>query len=241
MSVRWPSPIDHVYILCNPEKEPERAAYLHKWLIENNIHPDCYTFTCATYGDTLGVDIAWKYYDPWQIRSYKQSPHMYTRNSQTSFNLKRGEISLCINWGTAAQQAIDANHTIVMFWESDVLFEPDFMSKLSESMSELQKHHNTNWDFLSITAGANLRPNRPDHEKFLKWFPVENYFHTRTTDAMIFKVDFLKTMLPTFFPIAEVLDWELNYHLSKHRSRSFWLDPPLISQGSGSGVYKTTL
>jgi hypothetical protein len=45
----------------------------------------------------------------------------------------------------------------------------------------------------------------------------------------------------TFFPCADVLDWELNYQLNLHRARCLWLDPPIITQGSGSGVYETTL
>ena len=69
---------------------------------------------------------------------------------------------------------------------------------------------------------------------------VSHYYHTRTTDAMIFKVDMMAKILGTLFPFAEVLDWELNYQLSLHKSRSFWLDPPIIRQGSGK-EYKTTL
>lgn len=227
--------IDHIYVLCDKTKEPERAAFLTKWFDQSGIPPSKYTFLCVCYGDTLTTEQAWNAYNPWN----KHRPS--TMRSHNSYNMKLGEISLCINWAAAAVEAIKADHKVVMFWESDVLPDPDFLDKLSQSLTILETKHANNWDFLSLSAGANLRPNRPDPaDTHLDWFPVRNYFHTRTTDAMIFRVDMLKKVLSTYFPVAEVLDWELNFQLSVHKSRSFWLDPPIIKQGSGT-VYKTTL
>jgi hypothetical protein len=128
-----------------------------------------------------------------------------------------------------------------MFWESDVLPDAHFLTNLESAMQNLQATHGENWDFLSISSGANMHPQREPQDTAQKWFPVTNYFHTRTTDAMIFKVDMLQKIFPLFFPVAEVLDWELNFHLTIHKSRSFWLDPPIIKQGSSIGVYKTML
>ncbi len=231
-----PSPIDHLYILCNKEKEPDRAQYLQTWLDLVQLDSSQYTFTSFCYADTIPEECIWKLYDPWN----KNRP-MSVRGSGTSYNMKLGEISLCINWGAAALEAIQSNHKIVMFWESDVLPDADFLSNLDSAMQNLQTSHGENWDFLSISAGANMRPDRKPNDTTQAWFPVQNYFHTRTTDAMIFKVDMLKKIYSTYFPVAEVLDWELNYHLSVHKSRSFWLDPPIIKQGSAIGVYKTML
>lgn len=230
-----PSQIDHLYILCNKEKEPDRAKYLDTWLDTVKLDPTKYTFTSFCYGDSIPNDLIWKMYDPWNKN------RQTLRSSATSYNMKLGEISLCINWGVAALEAIKSKHNIVMLWESDVLPDADFLSKLDSAMQNLEDTHGDNWDFLSISAGANLYPKRESNETDKKWFPVQNYFHTRTTDAMIFKTDILKKVMTTFFPFAEVLDWELNYHLTIHKSRSFWLDPPIIKQGSAIGIYNTLL
>lgn len=230
-----PPIIDHIYILCDKSKEPERAAFLTKWFEESGIPSFKYTFLSVCYGDTLTAEQAWKAYNPWN--KYRPSKI----RSMNSYNMKLGEISLCINWAAAALESAKANHKVVMFWESDVLPDSDFLNKLTDSLSMLESKHKDNWDFLSLSAGANLRPKRVNPtDTSLDWFPVRNYYHTRTTDAMIFRVDLLKRILSTFFPFAEVLDWELNFQLSIHKSRSFWLDPPIIKQGSGT-VYKTTL
>jgi hypothetical protein len=232
---KWASPIDHLYILCDPVKEPDRAAYLQTWFAKHQVDPSCYTLLSKCYGTTLSTEEAWKHYNPWVNRKPVEQERSFN-----SYNMKPAEISLCINWAHAAQTAVDAGHKYVMIWESDILFDNrDFLTELHDAMALLKD----DWDFLSITAGADLKPRRLHGDTSLKWFrlPPEQYYHTRTCDAMIFRVDMLKKILSTFFPVAEVLDWELNYQLTLHSSRSYWLDPPLLRQGSGSGVYPTTL
>ena len=234
--MRWPAPIDHAYILCDPEKEPERAAYLTSWLRRHAIDPDSYAMGLTCYGSTLSAADAMRAYNPWQNRR----PVEQHRNF-TSHNLRLAEISLGVNWGSAAQKAVAAGHKVVLFLESDVLFFDTFLDDLATSMKLLEHRP---WDFLSLTAGANLRPPRPDASSStplpLGWFDHPPYFHTRTTDAMIVRGTMLEKIVSTYFPFAEILDWELNYQLELHKSRSLWLDPPILRQGSGK-EYPTTL
>ena len=229
----WPAPIDHVYILCDPKREPDRAKYLYEWLAAQKIPSSSYTIDLACYGSDLSVDTAYGVYNPWVDRS----PIEKERNFN-SYNLKRSEISLCINWASAAAKAVADGHNIVMFLESDVRFEEGFMEKLETSLRLLDTRDA--WDFLSISYGPEMRPFRKAGETHLEWFPAHPYYHTRTTDAMIFRTEMLNKILGTFFPFAEVLDWELNYQLSLHTSKSYWLDPPIVKQGSGT-IYPTTL
>jgi len=232
--MKWPAPIDHLYILCDKEKEPDRAEYLEKWLTKHGLDSDCYTIMSECYGTTLSDERAHAAYNPWVDRK----PIEKHRNFN-SYNMKKSEISLCINWAAAARAAVAAKHKVAMIFESDVLFDDDFLPKLACGMASLPYEK---WDFLSISAGAKIRPPRDAGDTRSVWFEIQNtYCHTRTTDAMIFKVDMLERILTTFFPVAEVLDWELNYQLTRHGSRTFWLDPPIIRQGSACGVYKTLL
>lgn len=226
----WPKPIDHVFLLCDPAREPDRAAYLTNWLRESGIPPECYTMGLACYGDTLADEDALRVYNPLSLR-YSPDRGQYCRN------LKKSEISLVLNWAAAARQAVDRGFSVVMILESDVLFFPEFLTNLSVAL----KAAPAGWDFLSLSAGANLRPRRPADSTELGWFPpLVPYYHTRTTDAMIFRVPMLKNILGTLFPFSDVLDWELNYQLSRHVSKSWWLDPPIVRQGSGN-EYPTSL
>jgi hypothetical protein len=229
----WPSPIDHTFILCDLLKEPERAAYLTSWLRTHNISAESYTMELSCYGDTLSMETVDRVYNPWVDRK----PVELQRNFN-SYNMKLGEISLVLNWAHAARTAVERGYKVVMILESDVIFHDDFLSGLTESLLKLEAQ---TWDFLSLTAGAGLRPRRRADDGGLRaWFPAPHYYHTRTTDAMIFKVSMLEKILSTLFPFAEVLDWELNYQLTLHRSTSLWLDPPILHQGSGK-EYPSTL
>jgi len=225
----WPKPIDHVYILCDAAREPDRAEYLNRWLSSHPVGP--YTMNLACYGPSLRAAQLAKY-DPWIPRK----PVPYEQRNFNSYNLKPGEISLVLNWAAVAQDAVDKKYSVVMILESDVIFHEDFLSKLSVAMNRLTGKP---WDYLSINAGADLVPHRRDPNEC--WFaPTNPYYHTRTTAAMIVKVSMLEKILGTLFPFSEVLDWELNYQLTLHSSVSWWLDPPIVRQGSGK-EYKTTL
>ncbi len=234
--IRWPAPIDHLYILCDPREEPSRATYLRSTFQTFGLDPLCWSFVSKCYGRTLSAVDAHAAYNPFVDRR-----PIERMRSFNSYNMKPAEISLCINWEHFARTAMAAGHRCVMMFESDVLFTDDFLEQLGAAMRILETEP-VEWDFLSLSAGAKLRPARAAGDARLGWFPpVNNYFHTRTCDAMVFKVSMLEKIIPTFLPVAEVLDWELNYQLTLHQSRSLWLDPPIIRQGSATGEYASTL
>lgn len=231
---RWPSPISHAYILCDSSKEPDRAAYLRTWFKEHDIDPRCYTFGLYCYKDTLSTEEALRAYNPWINRKPVE-----LRRNEFSYNLKLSEISLVLNWAKAAEDAVKMEHDVVLFLESDVLFHDLFLEDLEKALRSLKY---SDWDFLSLSQGGGLRPKREEGDKNLAWFKAPYYYHTRTTDAMIFKGSMLQKILKTLYPFAEVNDWELNYQLTLNSSQSYWLDPPILYQGSAkNGIYSTTL
>jgi len=229
---KFPNPIDHCYILCDPIREPKRAKYLNDWITSNNIDNSVITMGLKCYGSDLSAEEIFRVYNPWVSRK----PVELDRNFN-SYNLKPGEISLVINWADAAKKAIDAKYEAVMILESDVVFNDNFLNSLGLALDAIK---NVPWDYLSISDGANLRPLRKPDQTNPGWFPsLHPYFHTRTTDAMIVKVSMLSKIYSTLFPFAEVLDWELNYQLSLHKSFTLWLDPPLVK--GTSTAFTTTI
>ena len=224
--------VDHTFVICDPQKEPERFLYLQTWFRTQDIDPSCYTIGVSCYGSCLTVEEAYRVYNPWQTRT----PVEKERNFN-SYNLKLSEISLVMNWIHNANVAIQKGYERVMMLESDVLFEENFLEKLEKVLAILGSQQ---FDFLSISARDDLRPSRVPGDTSYQWFRNPGYYHTRTTDAMIFQVSMLRKIVGTILPFAEVLDWELNYQLALQASRSLWLDPPIVRQGSGN-EYPTTL
>ena len=227
----WPSPIDHTFFLCDPKREPDRAKYLQAWISQNGIPATDYTMGLYCYKDDITPNIADRVYNPWIDRGAEEEKNF------NRYNLKQGEISLVLNWAEVAKTAVAKKYNTVMILESDVLFDDHFLQRLADVLRPIQ---NERWDFLSISGREDLRPTRVPGDTRLGWFRVAGKLHTRTTDAMIFRVSMLEKILTTLFPFAEVLDWELNYQLSRHASVSLWLDPPIVRQGSGT-TYSTTL
>lgn len=231
---RFPEPIDHVYILCHPEKEPERYAYLSSWLKAQDIDPTQVSLGVATYGSDpfFQTRDVWRLYDPWTTQHGRRVQNFNSKN------LKPAELSLIWNFAAVAKAAVAAQHSVVLILESDVLFCEDFLKRLGEALKNL-KDQQIAWDFLSLSASADLRPVQVEPGRL--WFPPNHpYLATRCTDSMIFRVPLLAKISNTLFPCAEALDWELNFQLALHGARCWWLDPPVIRQGSGR-EYRTTL
>lgn len=227
--MRFPEPIDHVYILCDAAKEPDRAAYLVKWLSDHAIDSSAYTMVLDTYGSDayFQTKAVWDSYDPWSTLHGRKPLNFNTTN------LKPTELSLLWNWASVARRAVLANHSIVLILESDVIFCDDFMNCFNIALSALEHETRGAWDFLSLSASAAITPQAIYQGKY--WYSPNRPEHpTRCTDSMVFRVPLLAKILDTLFPCAEALDWELNFQLTLHKARCFWLHPPVLRQGSGT-------
>jgi hypothetical protein len=238
-NMKFPDPIDHVYILCDPKKEPDRAAYLTQWLAENRIDPTNYTMVLDTYGDDpfFQSKAVWDFYDPWSTAHGRKPLNFNTTN------LKPTELSLIWNWASVARRATLAQHRVVLILESDVLFCPNFLHAFQISLAALETETGGAWDFLSLSASAAITPAQV-HPGRLWYHPNNPTQPTRCTDSMVFRVPLLAKILDTLFPCAEALDWELNFQLTMHNARSYWLHPPVTMQGSGvtsAHVYPTRI
>jgi hypothetical protein len=225
---RFPAPIDHVYILCDPDKEPDRAKYLLSWLTEHNIDPTQYTLGLDCYGDSpyFQTRDVWRNYDPWTTAHGRKHLNFNTTN------LKPTELSLIWNFAGAARRAVQAGHKVVAIFESDVIFFDNFLDRFAAAMAALPAEAPRGWDFLSLSASAAIVPHNPPPTQL--WHPPNRHDHpTRCTDSMVFRVPILESILSTLFPCAEPLDWELNFQLTLHGAKTLWLHPPIMRQGSG--------
>jgi hypothetical protein len=235
----FPNPIDHVYILCDPAREPERAAYLEDWFRRHAIDPRTYTMVLDTYGSDayFQTKAVWEHYDAWSTAHGRRPLNFNTTN------LKPTELSLIWNWAAVARRAVLAGHRVVLIFESDVLFCDDFLAKFTAALAALEHETGGAWDFLSLSASAGLTPTAPHPGRL--WYPPNHpMLPTRCTDSMVFRVPMLAKILETLFPCAEALDWELNFQLVLHNARSWWLHPPVTRQGSGTTAahtYPTTI
>lgn len=233
----WPTEIDHVFVLANPRREKARCERLFPHLTERGIPADRITVCGPTWGDELDSETIFKYYDPFcrlgmACLSFK------------SRCLSRGEISLVMNFATAAMSAIQRGFRRVIVFESDIWLREDFVERLHQIFADLKKSGKEDaWDYISLGEGARTRPKEAPASMFepTRLYDPPHQFVYRCTDSMLFQVDYLKRIMTTFFPFRECLDWELNTQNAYHKGRALWADPPLVEQGTTCGRLATTL
>lgn len=232
-STSWPSEIDAVFVLIHPTKEKARHAFLLPHLRERGIPADKIIVCAPTWGDELTAAQIFSLYDPF-LR-----PHIpiFTFKARS---LSRGEISLVLNFITAARTAVERGLKKVLIFESDTWLREDFCSRLHDLLADLR---DKTWDYVSLGEGARTRPKGCDSSFYgpTRAYPPNHQFVYRCTDSMLFQVSYLAKMLPTIVPFRECLDWELNIQAMAHQSKSWWADPPLAEQGTAVGRQETTL
>jgi hypothetical protein len=229
----WPEGIDKVFVLIHQRKEKERFERLAPHLLARGIPADRVLFCAPTWGSELSNETIFGCYDPF----CRPGVPVFTFKARS---LSKGEISLVLNFYAAAQAAIQGSMNTVIILESDVWLRDDFVERLSDVMEQVKDKE---WDYISLGEGARTRPNGCDPSMYgkTKIYPPNHHFVYRCTDSMVFKVSYLKKILPTLLPFRECLDWELNIQALAHQSKSLWVDPPLVEQGTAVGRQETTL
>jgi len=229
----WPEEIDKVFVLIHQRKEKERFDRLAPHLLSRGIPADRIFFCAPTWGSELNNETIFNCYDPFA----RPGVPIFTFKARS---LSRGEISLVLNFYAAAQAAVQNSMGKIIVLESDVWLREDFVERLCDVMEQVK---DTEWDYISLGEGARTRPNKCDPSMFSKTkiYPPNHHFVYRCTDSMLFKVPYLKKILPTLLPFRECLDWELNIQALAHQSKSLWVDPPLVEQGTAVGSQETTL
>lgn len=223
----WPESIAQVYVLCNPQKEPERYKHLIPHLLHRGIPRERLRLCAPTWSDTLDNSLIFKVYDPFLPRG------KFPAFSYKSARLSKGEISLNLNFFAAIQAAAKdlSGNQSVMILESDVFLRRDFVSRLEAGLADLSGQE---WDYISLSEGVRTRPPGSPESYYTpsKVYPAPHKWVFRCTDSMVLGAEFVKKLTRTFLPFKECLDWELNFQMILHQGKSMWLDPPIAEQGS---------
>jgi hypothetical protein len=229
----WPSELDKVFLLVHEQKEKERFERLIPHFLSRGIPREKILCVAPTWGSELTSEQIFQVYDPY----CRQGIPIFTFKARC---LSKGEISLVLNFATAAKIAIDNRWTNVLIFESDTWLREDFVQRLCDLMEDLKSKE---WDYVSLGEGARTRPQNCSMSMYAKTkaYPPPHQFVFRCTDSMLFKVSYLQRILTTLFPFRECLDWELNIQTMAHKGKAWWADPPLAEQGTAVGRQETTL
>jgi len=229
----WPSAIDKIFILIHHEKEKERFDRLVPHFQSRGIPADRIICCAPTWGDQLSAEQIFQVYDPFS----RQGAPIFTFKARC---LSKGEISLVLNFFTAARIAVENKYNNVIVFESDIWLREDFVQRLCDLLKDLE---NKEWEYVSLGEGARTRPPGCPISMYspTRAYPPPHQWVFRCTDSMLFNVSFLQRVLTTLLPFRECLDWELNVQNIIHKGKCWWADPPIAEQGTAVGRQETTL
>ncbi len=182
-------------------------------------------------GDELTQDIVDEWYTPnhWYERFV---PEFYGGVISPMRTLGMGSISLVIKHAMIYEKIANGPDDYALVLEDDVLLSPDF------DVIELRMDHAPeDWDMIFIGSCCDLRvPNAvPDHYFYKKLSPS-----TKCTDSFLITKKTAATLAKALKPFSLTIDFELNYHLHSNDMNVYWMEPPLVSQGSESGMFEST-
>jgi hypothetical protein len=220
----FPSEVEAVYVICNPQEERARCEELLPRLLSTGIPEEKLRLSGPTWGSTLSVEECFTVYDPFLKRGTLPT------FSFKAAALTKGEISLALNFYAAVKDGATKSGPVLVF-ESDTWLRADFVPRLRDLLLDLS---DKSWDYVSLGDGVGSRPSgcSPSYYGPTKaWEPPHQWIF-RCRDSMMFQPAFLQKLSTTFIPFKEIIDWELNFQTMLHAAKCFWADPPLAEQGT---------
>lgn len=220
----FPSEVEAVYVICNPQEERARCEELLPRLLSTGIPEEKLRLSGPTWGSSLSVDECFAAYDPFLKRGTLPT------FSFKAAALTKAEISLALNFYTAVKDGATKAGPVLVF-ESDTWLRADFVPRLRDLLLDLS---GKSWDYVSLGEGVGSRPPGCPASYYgptKAWEPPHQWVF-RCTDSMMFQPAFLQKLSATFIPFKEIIDWELNFQAMLHAAKCFWADPPLAEQGT---------
>ena len=177
---------------------------------------------------------------PALVRShYRESRWVWRKRSAATSRIKYRKLSpreIAVNIShveTYRRIAADGQDWALIF-EDDAVLAPDFGERFDEYFRELP----ADADLVFIGSCCGLRIDQVEDGRH---FYRKDHPATKCVDSYLVSRRSAETLLPTLLPFVLTIDWELNYHLELHNLVVYWLEPPLLSQGSETGVYASSL
>lgn len=118
--------------------------------------------------------------------------------------------------------------------EDDALIEPEFAGRFDRYFEDMPADADV--VFLGDAYGFRVRDPEPGRHFYRKDHPA-----SKCTDSYVIRATAAAAILESIVPFTFPFDWELNFHLKLHDLVVYWLHPPLVTQGSFTGVYGSSI
>lgn len=171
----------------------------------------------------------------WQEKidfAYSENEHYQTLRQARP--LKSSEVSLAYKHWKCYEDMVLEDIEIGLILEDDVILCKNFQSVLLKFLQQTPR----DWDAIFIGSGSGLRVRDrvPGQVAYLKAHPAakctDSYLISRSTAHYLYqRLD--RVCLP--------IDFELSWALKSINAKVYWWEPPLVIQGSQSGLYDSAI
>jgi glycosyl transferase family 25 len=178
--------------------------------------------------DLTPADLAHYYQDSgarWAEKMDWQGGHERRR-------LKTAEISLGIKFLKSMKAVVDERFTHALFLEDDAIFADNFCARFDQYFQNAPG--DSDFTFLGCANGLRDRAVVPDVH-----FYLQTGQGTKGTDSFVISRRACMAALACSAPFTLMFDWELNWLMHSEALKVYWLEPPLVRQGSEIGLYPT--
>jgi hypothetical protein len=154
-------------------------------------------------------------------------PHYPLQPSMVSLGLKQKEAFRRIGYG---------NSDIGMMFEDDAIICENFKETLHIYMNSIP----SDWDVAFIGQGAGKRIPKERIKDGVFWYK-KDHPADRCADSIIFKKEAAKKIYDHIhqYKICFNPDPELGFWMKTLNMNVYWLEPPIVVQGSQNGLFKT--
>jgi GR25 family glycosyltransferase involved in LPS biosynthesis len=223
---------DYIYISHYPKLIERKENLITQFNKQNIIN---YEFINGIDRDSLTNDIIDIYYEN-NINNFIRKG-LYTDKNIYYSNyrkLSKPEIANYLTHLHIYNKIItETNYNNVLILEDDAILNVNFI-EISKILTLPE-----DYDIIYITEGCNLhipQNNIKDNQYFYKM----NNYSSRTCNAYIVSRNFCNTIINNDEKFNHAIDWELTYLCAKYNLNVYWLEPPIVYEGSNIGLYNST-
>lgn len=143
-----------------------------------------------------------------------------------------GSISPCIKHINVYDLIASGDDEYALLLEDDIVLHDNF-----RDIGKYMEDAPSDWDMIFLGSGCGLSPEfiTPDKVFYKKESPS-----TKCTDSFLIKKEAATKLRDRMVPFSLPIDFELNYHLHMLGFNVYWVDPPIVSQGSELGMFHST-
>lgn len=150
--------------------------------------------------------------------------------------INMAEISCTLNHYECIRRVSTNTQKYGLIFEDDMLGVDNFTERFNKYLSKTPD----DWDaiFMGGCCGLRIAPNASEDGQiaFRKDHPA-----SKCGDGYMLRTELAKKMADTMMPFNTISDWELSYQLWLHNATVYWWEPPILSQGSETGLFKSEL